>query len=230
MTHAAPPNPWLAALGQRLSQALAESRLAHPPQADSAGAAGTRWQLPAGGVAQGAAAALTEMLGFGTPAAHAELLARCLQHYRSQLAGACGQDDLGLALAAYLGACRQALDQEPLTPQRWQAVAQWLKAWVVDELPWDQAPLAQRQDAFERFAALAVALGEWTVQASREGKAQQASALWMARNSLRGQLGLDLPALCAALRGLDAPIAANPSVQRADLGVAAYSQPGADPV
>ena len=135
-----------------------------------------------------------------------------------------------MALAAYLGACRQAFDHEALTPQRWQAVTQWVKAWVIDELPWDEVPLLQRQDTFERLAVLTVALGEWTVQASRQGTAQQASATWMARNSLRGQLGLDLPTLCAVLRQLDAATAANPSVARAEIGAAAYRQPGRDPV
>jgi hypothetical protein len=167
------------------------------------------------------------MLGTPEPA---ELLARCLQHYRLQLGGAADEDDVGQALAAYLGACRQAMDQEALTPERWQAVVQWLQAWVMDETPWHDAPLAQRQDAFERFATLAVALGEWTVQASRQGKAAQASATWMARNSLRGQLGLDLPALCAVLRALDVGTAANPSAARAEIGAAAYRQGGPGPV
>lgn len=233
MTASAPPNPWQSALGHRLTKALQQSRLAHAPLAEAeADRAATRWRLPARPVAQsGAAAALTELLAMGTPAAHSELLQRCLSHYRSQLAAHAPQDDLGQALAAYLGACRQAFDAEPLRPERWQAITQWLKAWVIDELPWDDAPLGQRQDAFERFAALAVALGEWTVQASRQGKAQQASATWMARTTLRGQLGLDLPELCAVLRGLDTPAtAANPSVARAEIGAAAYRQPGRDPV
>lgn len=234
MNKPASPNPWQSALGQRLAQALAQSRLAHAPFADTASGAepdalATRWQLPARPLQQAAAAgALSEMLGGA--AAHAELLARCLQHYRTQLAADAAQDDLGVALAAYLGACRQAFDQEPLSPQRWQAVTQWLKAWVIDELPWDDAPLAERQDAFERFAVLAVALGEWTVQASRQGKAQQASATWMASSSLRGQLGLDLPALCAVLRALDVPTAGNPSAQHAELGAAADRQRRSDPV
>lgn len=226
----ASPNAWQQALGQRLAQALTASRLAHAPQADANGTTpGTRWQLPARDAAQCMAEpALAELLGVGGAASQA-LVVQCLQHYR-QLAGPATHDDLGLALAAYLGACRQAFDQEPLTPQRWQAVVQWLKAWVLDEMPWDDTPLAQRQACFERLAVLAVALGEWTVQASRQGKAAVASATWMARNSLRGQLGLDLPALCAVLRTLDAATAANPSAAPADLGAAAYRQPGAEPV
>lgn len=231
MKNPAAPNAWQSALAQRLAQALDESRLAHPPQADAAATAGTRWRLPPRPIEQCTAApALAELLGMGGAAGHGHLLAHCLQHFRQQLAGGAVEDDLGLALAAYLGACRQAFDQEPLTPQRWQAVVQWLRAWVLDELPWDDVPLAQRQDSFERLATLAVALGEWTVEASRQGKAAVASATWMARNSLRGQLGLDLPALCAVLRGLDAGTAANPSAGAADLGAAAYSQPGAKSV
>lgn len=231
MTTSAAPNPWQSALGRRLAQALEQSRFAHPPQGD-AGADGslgaTRWRLPSR-VAEPAAAALAlrEMLG---TAAQPTLVTHCLQHYRNQLAAERAEDDLGAALAAYLGACRQAFDHEALTPQRWQAITQWVRAWVMDELPWDDAPLAQRQDSFERFAVLTVALGEWTVQASRQGKASQASATWMARNSLRAQLGLDLPALCAALRNLDAATAANPSVPGAEIGAAAYRQPGPGPV
>ncbi|KQV88443.1 DUF6683 family protein [Pelomonas sp. Root1237] len=202
MTTSASPNPWQSALGHRLAQALEQSRFAHAPQADAASELGaTRWRLPSR-VAEptGAAAALSEMLGTG---AQAGLVTHCLQHYRNQLAPGRAEDDLGVALAAYLGACRQAFDHEALSPQRWQAITQWVKAWVIDELPWDDAPLLQRQDAFERLAVLTVALGEWTVQASRQGGAHQASATWMARNSLQGQLGLDLPALCAVLRNLD---------------------------
>lgn len=234
MTKPASPNPWQSTLGQRLTQALAQSRLAHAPFADTVSGAeqealATRWRLPARPLQQVAAdGALSEMLGGAK--AQADLLAHCLQHYRTQLAPDRSHDDLGVALAAYLGACRQAFDHEPLSTQRWQAVTQWLKAWVIDELPWDDAPLAERQDAFERFAVLAVALGEWTVQASRQGTAQQASATWMARSSLRGQLGLDLPALCAALRALDAPTAANPSVPRGELGAAADRQRDPGPV
>lgn len=236
MNSSASLNSWQTALGQRLQQALASSRLVHAPHADSAsdirsGGDGlaTRWRLPSRAVEPStAAAALAALLG--TPPATA-LVTHCLQHYRNQLAPSHAGDDLGLALAAYLGACRQAFDQEALTPARWQAVVQWLKAWVIDELPWDEVPLAQRQDAFERFAVLTVALGEWTVQASRQGQASQASATWMARNTLRSQLGLDLPALCAALRALDTPsTAANPSLGRAEIGAAADRQAGHDPV
>lgn len=224
----ASPNPWQQALGQRLAQAMTTSRLAHAPQTDATAPATTHWRLwPRDLPGEGVAPALTEMLGVAsTPA----LLQQCLQHFRQQFGGGAAQDDLGLALAAYLGACRQAFDQEPLTPQRWQAIVQWLRAWVLDELPWDDVPLAQRQDAFERMAVLAVALGEWTVQASRQGQAMVASATWMARSSLRVQLGLDLPALCAVLRGLDSTTAANPSASGEDLGAAAASRPGAKPV
>jgi hypothetical protein len=231
MTSSAPPNPWQSALGHCLARALERSRFAHPPRVDTAaeGEPGaTRWRLPSR-VAEPttAALALREMLGMP---AQDGLVTHCLQHYRNQLASGRAEDDLGAALAAYLGACRQAFDQEALTPQRWQAITQWLQAWVIDELPWDDAPLAQRQDCFERFAVLAVALGEWTVQASKQGTAQQASATWMARNSLARQLGLDLPTLCATLRQLDATTAANPSVVGAEIGAAAYRQAGRDPV
>jgi hypothetical protein len=231
MSISATPSPWQSALGRRLAQALEQSRFAHPPLADATSErdlGSTRWRLPSRVAEPGAAAAaLREMLG---TAVQASLVTHCLQHYRNQLASGRAEDDLGAALAAYLGACRQAFDHEALTPQRWQAITQWVKAWVIDELPWEDAPLAQRQDAFERFAVLTVALGEWTVQASRQGSAQQASATWMARNSLRAQLGLDLPALCAALRQLDGATAANPSVAGAEIGAAAYRQAGHDPV
>jgi hypothetical protein len=229
MTTSASPNPWQSALGRRLAQAVEQSRFAHAPQADAAAELdATRWRLPSR-VAEptGAAAALSEMLGTN---AQAGLVTHCLQHYRNQLAPGRAEDDLGVALAAYLGACRQAFDQEALSTQRWQAITQWVKAWVIDEVPWDDAPLLQRQDAFERLAVLTVALGEWTVQASRQGSAHQASATWMARSSLQGQLGLDLPALCAVLRNLDGVTAANPSVVGAEIGAAAYRQQGPDPV
>ncbi|MGQ3053788.1 MAG: DUF6683 family protein [Roseateles sp.] len=237
MNLSTPPHTWQTALASRLAQALTLSRLAHAPLSDDAAdqaahAGGTRWRLPARAVQTGnaPAVALAEMLGAGKPAAHAELATRCLQQFRQMDAHGTQDDDLGRALAAYLGACRQAFDQEPLSAGRWQAITQWLKAWVIDEMPWHDVPLAERQDAFERFATLAVALGEWTVQASRQGGANPASATWMARNSLKAQLGLDLPVLCSVLRGLDTPTAANPSVNGAELGAAADRQQGADPV
>jgi hypothetical protein len=142
MNTTATPNPWQAALGQRLAQALEQSRLAHAPLSDAGhDATATRWRLaPRPASRATAAAALSEMLGMGTPATQGDLMKHCLQHYRSRLAGASAEDDLGRALAAYLGACRQAADHEPLSTERWQAVTQWLEAWVVDELPWDRAP------------------------------------------------------------------------------------------
>lgn len=222
---------WQAALRDRLAYALVQSRFAHAPLADGSAPVATSWRLPCRAVqgSDAAAQALAEMLSTGTAAQHRELAQRCLQQYR-QMAADGDQDDLGRALAAYLGACRQAFDHEALSAQRWQAITQWLQAWVIGEIPWADAPLAERQDAFERFATLAVALGEWTVQASRQGTAQQASATWMARNGLRAQLGLDLPALCALLRSLDAGTAGDPSVIHAELGAAADSQPGHGPV
>lgn len=204
MTSIHPPSVWQDVLRNRLAYALTQSRFAHAPLADGGMPAATRWRLPARAVqvSDAAAQALAEMLGTGTAAQHRELTKRCLQQYR-QMAADGGQDDLGRVLAAYLGACRQAFDQEALSTQRWQAITQWLQAWVIDEMPWDDEPLGERQDAFERFATLAVALGEWTVQASRQGTAELGSATRMARDSLSKQLGLDLPALCAVLKGLD---------------------------
>lgn len=238
MSTSASPTPWQAALSRRLAQALPLSRTAHAPLADTvfddaspATALATRWRLPSRPLDNATATAvLGEMLGANPAATQRDLARHCLQHYRTQLAADQTDDDLGLALAAYLGACRQAFDQEALTPARWLAVTQWLKAWVIDELPWDDAPLAERQDAFERFAVLTVALGEWTVQASRQGKAQQASATWMARTSLRGQLGLDLPELCAVLRSQDHKTAVSPSVPSDELGAAAYRHSSRNPV
>jgi len=234
MTTSATLNAWPSTLGSRLAQALQQSRTAHAPSTDGGTAAGlvtTRWRLPArvDAMSSAGAQALAAMLGASRTAEHDELAARCLQQYR-QMADDAAQDDLGRALAAYLGACRQAFDHEPLTPQRWQAITRWLQAWVIDDTPWLDVPLAERQQAFERSAVLAVALGEWTVQASRQGTAQQASAAWMARSSLRTQLGLDLPALCAVLRSLDVRTAGNPSVVRTELGAAADRQQGPGPV
>lgn len=233
MKPSATPNPWQAALGQRIVQAIEQSRLAHAPQADASAddrIPATPWTLPPRPVSQCTAGpALGAMLGLSGPALQA-LLSRCLQHWRGQLAGGAAQDDLGAALAAYLGACRQAVDHEALSLPRWQAVARWLQAWVIGEVAWDEAPLAERQDAFERFAVLAVALGEWTVQASRQGPAQLASARLMARTSLQAQLGVELDALCTALRALDVTTAATPSAANDELGAAAYRQAGRDPV
>lgn len=229
MTTDTPPSPWQRALGQRLAEALAHGAALHAPVHDQPATEReplrSRWRVArrAPGVPSTALQSLARAQA-NDPAGRARatsLMARCLQHYREQIRPDDDEDDAGVALACFLAACAQAQDGRAVTPQRWQAVHDWLDAWVADGLDWAGVPRAQQADFFERMASLAVAIGEWSVVASRQGEAAMRSAQMLAASSLRAQLGLALPTVAAALRTLDAAgatsAAADPSWGDAEL-------------
>lgn len=207
-----PPSPWQQAVGARLATALAGATHAHAPARDGTHAPDdaplrSRWQVaPRRDTTSAALQALAHAQAVD-PAGRARagsLLARCLQHYREQIRPDDEDDDAGVALACFLAACVQAQEGQAVTPQRWRAVHDWVEAWAADGLDWEGTPPDQQADFFERMACLAVAIGEWSVVASRQGAEAMRSAQLLARSSLRAQLGLDLEPLCAVLRALDA--------------------------
>jgi len=129
------------------------------------------------------------------------------------------EDDAGAALACFLAACLQGLQGHAVTPERWQALATWVNDFVDAQAAWQAAPAAEQQDFFERMAILAAAVGEWSVQASRQGAAAIAAARAMATQHLKAQLGLDAADWVHAMRHLQivAGHAANPSWGDAEL-------------
>jgi hypothetical protein len=139
---------------------------------------------------------------------------QCLAHYRRHLCAALGAapgDDLGGAAAVFLAAVAQALEGHAVTTARWQALRRWLQEWAPPQGVAEPHLLAQQQEAFERLAALAAALGEWSVQAQRQGAAAQASVQLMARNWLTQELGVQAEALMKALHWVGIVAAVNPS-------------------
>ncbi|HSI59253.1 MAG TPA: DUF6683 family protein [Ideonella sp.] len=220
-----PPAAWQQAVGQRLAEALARSRSAHAPAHDRpAGAADqpwvSRWQVaPRSSTRSMAELARRQARDPAGRARAQSLFERCLRHYREQLRPLDRQDDAGVALACLLAACIQAQSLQAVTLPRWRAVHDWLEAWVADDLDWDGAPIEQRQDFFERMACLAVAIGEWTVQASRQGEPAIRTAQALARGSLKAELGLSIEQLADGLSGVMAPAGAgtDPSWGEAEL-------------
>ena len=143
-----------------------------------------------------------------------QLSEQCLAHYRRHLTAALGAapgDDLGSAAAVFLAACAQALEGHAVTPQRWLSLRRWLQEWAPPQGVGDPELLAQQQEAFERLAALSAALGEWSVQAQRQGAAAQASVQLMARSWLDQELGVQAEALMKALHWVGIVAAVNPS-------------------
>lgn len=220
------PSAWQRAVAQRLAIALERGLLVHAPVHDNAAddrPLRSRWRLPRApeGSPSPALQALARLQA-ADPAGRARagsLMSRCLRHYREQIRPDDEEDDAGVALACFLAACVQAQEGEAVTLPRWRALLHWIEAWADEGLDWSAAPRSERADFFERMASLAVAIGEWSVVASRQGPAAVRSAQLLARSSLEGQLGLDLRALTAAVRGMPAPseAAGDPSWGDAEL-------------
>jgi hypothetical protein len=224
MTTNSPPSPWQQAVGRRLAHALARGSTVHPPAHDGAAPDAqaplrSPWRVARRGTGVPSAAmqalAREQARDPAGRAQAASLMARCLRHYREQIRPDDEDDDAGVALACFLAACVQAQDGRAVTPERWRAVHDWVQAWAGDGdgdsgsgAAWDTTPPAQQADFFERMACMAVAIGEWTVVASRQGESAMRSAQMLAASSLRAQLGLELSALSATLRAGGARAAA----------------------
>ena len=226
-----PPSAWQQAVGRQLAVALARAGAAHAPVHDTAlspeapdgsppdARFASRWRISTGPALTSPAIHALARQQAADPAGRAAasaLLTRCLAHYRAQIRPDDAEDDAGVALACFLAACVQAQEGQAVSPARWRAVHAWLEAWVADALDWDAAPALQQQDFFDRMACLAVAIGEWSVVASRQGEVAMRTAQMLARSCLHSQLGVDLDALAAVLRGLPGA-AANPSWGDAEL-------------
>ncbi|WP_157265979.1 DUF6683 family protein [Azohydromonas aeria] len=144
----------------------------------------------------------------GSPAAREErraLYVRCLAHYRRSVGASAGtgsrrDDDVAEAAAHFVVANLRALQGVDATP----AVFDALKAQLAGVLRPGLAALALReqQDTFEKFALLAVLIGEtWTV-ALRQGPAAMANVRQAARGYLLELLGLEPQRLTLGPGGL----------------------------
>lgn len=137
-------------------------------------------------------------------ASMAPLYLRCLTHYRDDLRPQdVDADDAGVALACMLAASLQALEAHAVTLARWSKLTTWLARNVLPAVDWARASTAEKQQFFARMALLAVALGEWSLEASKRGTAAQATARLMAKQHLEVEFGLDTELLLKSMRWLD---------------------------
>ncbi len=197
MALATPPLAWQQSMAKRLVAALEQSVRTSPAADDAPGQTltpSTPWQLPSTDIAQAA-----QRL---SPAAQqTPLYLRCLSHYRDELrAQDQDHDDAGAALACMLAAAAQAIEKHAVTPERWQAVSRWLQRDLMPAVDWSAASATERQDVFARWALLAVALGEWSLEASKRGGVAQQTASLMARQHLVVEFGVDARLLMDAMR------------------------------
>ena len=183
------PPPWQRQWGERVAHGLAQCLSAPAPTDFATLPPAAAWPVARGQptVAVAALAALHAPRGPARQRAQA-LYEQCLGHYRDNLAGtapdAAATDDLCAAMACFLAAALQALRGHATTPQRWMALRHWVLAWAGPQPGDDAVPLPQRQEALERLAILATALGEWSAQAPRQGSmgiraVQVAASQWL---------------------------------------------------
>lgn len=210
---------WQRAVGVQLASAIERGATAHAPAHDGLEPPAdaplhSRWRVAPGTVAPPSTMQALAREQAGDPAGRARagaLMAQCLAHYRSHIRPDDEADDAGVALACFLAACVQAETGLAATPARWRATLAWMEAWSGEGLDWAAVPPADQADFFSRMASLGVAVGEWSVVASRQGEAAMRSARLLAASTLRAQLGLALGPLAATLRNLErTPAAGDP--------------------
>ena len=208
------PGSWQRDVAKALLSALQEASTASAPGSDSAS---SQPGAPAGSQAGGAEPSpaptawrvapvdIAEVSRRLAPAASmAPLYLRCLTHYRDDLRPQdVDTDDAGVALACMLGASLQALEAHAVTPARWSMLTTWLARNVLPAVDWARASTPEQQQFFARMALLSVALGEWSLEASKRGAAAQATARLMAKQHLEVEFGLEPELLLKAMRWLD---------------------------
>jgi hypothetical protein len=86
---------------------------------------------------------------------------------------------------------------------RWSKLTTWLARNVLPAVDWARASTPEQQQFFARMALLAVALGEWSLEASKRGAAAQATARLMAKQHLEVEFGVDAELLLKSMRWLD---------------------------
>jgi hypothetical protein len=209
------PGAWQLDVAQALRSALQDGLLASAPSSDgaapqpaaqaSAQASAAEQPAPPPTAWRTARVDIAEVSRRLAPAASmAPLYLRCLTHYRDDLrAQDVDADDAGAALACMLAASLQALEAHAVTLPRWSRITTWLVGHVMPAVDWSRASTVEQQQFFARMALLAVALGEWSLEASKRGTAAQATARLMAKQHLEVEFGLDAELLLKSMRWLD---------------------------
>lgn len=171
-----------------------------PLPAGAAAAAGEPLRQPAAAQATGPALLAQSQ---ASPRARQEslvLYTRCLQHFRQQVQRGAEQDDAGLAAAYFVLASLQAARGVAPTAEDLQRVELQMRQQLGPA--WGQAPLADRQSAFEQFALLGVLVSESAHAAREQGAAARANVQRAARGYLVQMLGPGAERLTLSPQGL----------------------------
>lgn len=117
------------------------------------------------------------------------LYTRCLRHFRQQVQDGSDLDDAGLAAAFFvLMSLAAARDLQPAAEDL-ARVERQLRQRLGAGGAWLQAPLADRQCAFEQFALLGVLMSESAWSARQQGPAARVHVQQAARGYLVQMLG-----------------------------------------
>ena len=128
---------------------------------------------------------------------------RCLQTYRDAIRPQDGEhDDVGAAMALFVGANLHALNGATATPAMLEALEQQLRSVTCRSADWDAASKEQRQFFFERTAILGVLMAGNHAKAKAQGAAALAALRRIAREYLQQLLGFNADALTIGPDGL----------------------------
>ena len=136
------------------------------------------------------------------------LYTRCLRHFRQKVQANLEQDDAALAAACFVLACLAALRDVKTGTAELALVERQMRHRMGQSAAWMQAPLAERQTAFEQFALLGVLVGESAWAARQQGRAALQHVQTAARGYLMQLLGLDADDLNLGPAGLVVELAA----------------------
>lgn len=144
----------------------------------------------------------------GTKARHAAqaLYGRCLADFRQRVQRGAALDDAGLAAAYFVLANVDALHDLRPGEAELARIERQMRHWL--DAGWQQAPLHDRQSAFEQLAVLGTLVAESAALARRQGPAAIAHVQQAARAYLAQLLGLNPDRLRLAETGLTLDMAA----------------------
>lgn len=130
------------------------------------------------------------------------LYTRCLRHFRQQVQDGSELDDASLAAGYFvLMSLAAARDLQPAADDLLRVELQ-MRARLSEGDVWLQAPLADRQSAFEQFALLGVLMSETAHAARQQGAAARANVQRAARGYLLQMLGPGADRLMLSPQGL----------------------------
>jgi len=143
-------------------------------------------------------------------ARHASLLlyTRCLKHFRLYVQQGAESDDAALAAAYFVLASLAAARGLEAGEQDLARVERQMRHRMRQSGFWLDAPLADRQSAFEQFALVGVLVSESAGAARLQGRAAVQNVQQAARGYLVQMLGLDADRLTLGAQGLTMELAA----------------------